>query len=240
MPTSEKVLNLIKYIVCYATEHDISLTTVRLVKFIYLADLYHARFKSGETITRYPWAFINFGPYCREAMQAIDEAALNGLINRKALESLYSDKDYYLFTCHDDDYASIKKDFPVIVIFEIQHAIRKYGDDTAHLLDYVYFNTEPMENVRKGDYLDFTRAKLQEPIKVIETKELSKKDVEIIKAQVKKLRDRHMNAMARLLEDERDTEKWKDELYFQALESLDDEPLSTGLKGTARIINGDP
>ena len=68
--------NLIKYIVLYATEQGIKLTQVRLVKFLYLADLYFARRNQGKTFTGLPWAFIYYGPYCGEAMTAIDAAPL--------------------------------------------------------------------------------------------------------------------------------------------------------------------
>jgi hypothetical protein len=89
MPTDKKVLDLIKYIVCYATDHDIRLTTVRLVKFLYLADLYHARLFGGETFTRFPWAFVYYGPYCREAMGSIEDARVQGLIASQTYESKY-------------------------------------------------------------------------------------------------------------------------------------------------------
>jgi len=235
MPTSENILKLLKYIVCYATEHNIYLTTVRLVKFVYLADLYHARLKSGETITGFPWAFINYGPYCREVMQAIDDAALKGFINRKVMESKYNDQNYNLFSCSDDEYSSIKKDFPLLVIFETQHAIRTYGDDTGQLLDYVYFDTEPMREVRKGDLLDFKKAKMPDPIKTIETRDISKKNIDTIKQMVRKLREKQASAQDRLHQDDMETSKWKDDIYFKTLDCLDDEPLEIGLKGTARI-----
>ncbi len=231
-----KIINLIKYIVCYATDHDISLTTIRLVKFVYLADLYYARLNAGATITQFPWAFINYGPYCRNVMESIDEAVLKGFINSKTLESKYSEKKYRLFSCDDDHYTEIKKEFQFAVISELQYAIRKYGDDTAQLLDYVYFNTEPMEDVKKGDFLDFSLARQPEPIPSIETKKLAKKDIENIRILVKKLKEKHKAAEENLLKDYKETEKWRDELYFKTLDAIDSEPLDTGLEGISRII----
>jgi hypothetical protein len=49
-----QISNLIQFIVCYATQRDIQLTTVRLVKFIYLAELYYARATQGRTLTEFP------------------------------------------------------------------------------------------------------------------------------------------------------------------------------------------
>ena len=41
-------VQLIQFIVCQATEFGASLTPIRVVKFLYLADLYHARKNMGE------------------------------------------------------------------------------------------------------------------------------------------------------------------------------------------------
>ncbi len=230
-----KILNLIKYIVCYATDHDISLTTIRLVKFIYLADLYNARLKDGETITKFPWAFVYYGPYCRNVMEGIDEAILKGYINSKTMESRQYNKDYRLFACNDDRYSEIKKEFPFPVISELQYAIKKYGDDTALLLDYVYFDTEPMNDVKKGDLLDFSLARQPEPIPAIETKKIAKKDIDKIKMLINKLKEKHAAAEQNLINDNRETEKWQDDLYYKSLDKIESEPLETGLKGISRI-----
>lgn len=232
---NSKVFNLIKYIVCYATDHEIALTTIRLVKFVYLADLYNARFNNGMTITGFPWAFINYGPYCSDVMQSIDDAALKGFINSKAYESNYSDKDYRRFSCDDDSYPSIKKEFQLAVVSELQYAILKYGDDTAQLLDYVYFDTEPMRNVKKGDRLDFSLAEQPQPLPSVETNKLSKGNIQAAKAIVAKLKEKHEAARANLIRDEIEATQWKDQLYYDTLDVIDSEPLPTGLKGIARI-----
>ncbi len=59
---------LIRFIVCQATEVGFSLSPIRVIKFLYLADLYHARENKGETLTGWPWEFVYFGPYCRESL----------------------------------------------------------------------------------------------------------------------------------------------------------------------------
>jgi hypothetical protein len=45
------VNDLIEFITWYATENEINLTTVRLVKFVYLSDVYFARQHEGDTLT---------------------------------------------------------------------------------------------------------------------------------------------------------------------------------------------
>jgi hypothetical protein len=238
MPIDEKILKLIKFIVCYAVEQDVSLTTVRLVKFLYLADLYNARWFNGETITKFPWAFVYYGPYCSEAFTSLETAATEGIISKTTYESRYGDKDFSLFTCRDDRYTEIKRMFPTEVISELQYAIKKWGDDTGQLLDHVYFETEPMEGVRKGDRLDFSKARKPRPRSdfQIETKKMSPDAIASIKKHLNKLKEKRQEAMTRLIADEKETEKWKDEIYKKTLESIDDEPFPEGISGTARIV----
>jgi hypothetical protein len=232
---NDKIIKLIKYIVCFANDHDIQLTTIRLVKFVYLADLYQARLNSGETITHFPWAFVNYGPYCSDVMKSIDDAVKMGFISSKSFESRYSEKEYTVFSCHDENYPELRKEFPLGVLSQLQYAIKKYGDDTAQLLDYVYFGTEPMNKVKKGDILDFSLTMQPKPIQPIETKKMSKKDIECAKVLVKKLKEKYSAASENLRKDDSETDKWRDVLYFESLDTLDVEPLPIGIKGTSRI-----
>jgi hypothetical protein len=49
------------------------------------------------------------------------------------------------------------KDVPDELSSIIEVLVKKLGDaDLNSLLDYVYFDTEPMENARRGEVLDFT------------------------------------------------------------------------------------
>ena len=235
MPTDRKILDLIKYIVCYATDHDTRLTMVRLVKFLYLADLYHARWFGGETFTKFPWAFVYYGPYCREAMVSIEEAKLEGLIASQTYESKYGDKDYALFTCHDENYEDLRKMFPIAMLSELQSRIKKFGDDTAQLLDYVYFETEPMMDVKKGDRLDFSKAIAPRHEPVVETNKMSKENIEQIKTRIKSIGTKFKTAKDNLIKDEQDTEHWKDDLYHRALDSFHEPEIPTGIEGIAKI-----
>lgn len=232
-----KLQDLIKYITWYATENESSLTTVRLVKFLYLADVYFARRHEGETFTHLPWAFVHYGPYCREVMEEIDNAVALGLIEQKTFESKYGEgKEYHIYYCRDDDTESIEKDIPSEVLFPLKADIKRYGNDTPLLLDIVYFETEPMVEARKGDLLDFSKCKPLMPIKTIETKKLSKEKIETIRNHIKKLVPKFEHGRIDKEKEQKEMEKWRDEIYFRALDILEEEDLETGLKGTAKIV----
>ena len=235
---SDKVINLIRFIVCYASERDIKLTTVRLVKFIYLADLYHARYFGGKTLTGLPWAFVNYGPYCREVMESVEHTVSHGMILKQTFESKYADsKDYNIFFCKDDVADKLRDLFPPEVTSKLQKAIKRYGDDTASLLDHVYFETEPMTDVKKGNTLDFTKARPEERRKMPTTKKLSKKDIELVKRNVKLLGEKFRQGHMNLIRDEAETAKYRDEIYYSTLDHIDGDPLQVGLKGIATIID---
>lgn len=235
MATDKKILNLIKYITCYASDQDIKLTTIQLVKYVYLADLYYARYHDGDTITQFPWAFVYYGPYCSEVMHSIDEAASAGMIARMTYESKFNDKDYNLFNCQDEQYDDLRKLFPLEVTSELKEKIKKYAHDTAQLLDYVYFETEPMKNVNKGDRLDFSKAQKPRLNLTIKTPTLSKEDIKKIKHHVANLGEKFNAAKEKRLLHESQLAKYKDDKYFQALECFEEEPLPTGIKGMIKI-----
>jgi len=86
-------VKLIQFIVCQATEFGASLSPIRVVKFLYLADLYHARENKGETLTKWPWKFVYFGPYCSESITALNDTVKDGFIDAKSFESKYDDKE---------------------------------------------------------------------------------------------------------------------------------------------------
>ncbi len=231
-----KQVDIIRYIVWYATQNGIQLTTNRLVKFIYLVDLYHARLKGGQTLTGFPWRFIYYGPYCGEAMQCIDQAVHEGLICKETYDSYFvDDKEYSLFTCKDEEVEKIEESIHIGILGQIQKAIRTLGDDTPQLLDHVYFDTEPMATTKKGDLLDFSKAGRLAPIQKVKLKKLSPDAIKLARQKIRQLSD-EMNAdRERLIKDEQETEKYKDDAYYQFVEMLDGEELRVGLKGTAKI-----
>jgi hypothetical protein len=231
-----KPIDLIIYIVWYATQQGIRLTTNRLVKFIYLADLYQARLKKGLTLTKFPWKFIYYGPYCKEAMRCIDEAVEKALICKKSYESNFDiDKEYNLFWCNEDTAENLEEHIHIGTLGKLQNAIKKFGDDTSLLLDYVYFETEPMQNARKGDMLDFSKAERPDVGNTIKLKKLSPEAIKKAKEQINKIGAELKDNHKRFVQDENEIEKYKDEAYLNFIKLLDGNELETGLKGTAKI-----
>jgi hypothetical protein len=230
--------DLIRYIVWYATQRDMRLTTIRLVKFLYLADLYYARVNNGRTLTAFPWAFIYYGPYCSAAMQAIESAVDLGFISKQTYDSKYPDaNDYSIFTSWDSEAEQIESNLPPSVRSSLQTAINKFGDDTAALLDYVYFSTEPMiGNVKKGDKLDFSSATPMHPSPPVKPKPLDKEKLAIARRCLDNIHRSFQEDQKRLNDEIVGTRDLLDDAFYQALDFLDGEDVEPGLRGTARII----
>lgn len=226
---------IIRYIVWYATQRGTRLTTIRVMKFMYLADLYYAREQDGQTMTGWPWAFVHYGPYCSEAYQALESAASNELIAKRAYDSKFRD-EFFLFSCDDEREFPIGGRLPVYVIGQLQLAIVKWGDDTAALLDHVYFETEPMFDAKKGELLDFTKAKPMQRSKPVELKKLSRERIELARKHIKNLGKKLDTGMKRLQQENAQMKELVDDAYFRALDYMDGEDLKPGLEGTARII----
>lgn len=141
-----------------ARERGCQLTKIRLVKFLYLLDLFAAQ-ASKATFTGWPWAFLHYGPYCRESTDAIDRAERLGFLAATAYESNYGDEDFRLYTngerIGEPEIAAVQSALPFYVSGRLFADVARWCDDTYGLLNYVYFNTGPMRTARPGDRLSF-------------------------------------------------------------------------------------
>ncbi len=223
---------LIQAIVWYASRRGEKLTTLRLVKFLYLADLYHARYSKGKTLTGWPWAFVYFGPWCKEVNEAIEATAKNGLILAQEYPSKYDDeKDYRLFWVEDTDQEpAITDALPTYVWSRLQWAMQKWADDSHGLLDYVYFETEPMIEARPGTLLDFSHSQMPEVPKKVEMKKIPKVKLDEAKKTVARLQEKYKNGISA-----RSSQGPTDSVFHEFVSKLDEEDLETGLEGTAEL-----
>jgi hypothetical protein len=224
--------DLIRAIVWFASTHGEKLTTLRLVKFLYLADLYNARVTHGKTLTGWPWAFVYFGPWCKEVNGAIETTVKNGLILAQNYPSTRDDeKDYRLFWVEDtNDDPNIIDALPTYVMSRLQWAIQKWADDSSGLLDYVYFETEPMIETSPGARLDFSKSQMPAVRKKVEMKKIPKAKLDEAKKTVARLQEKYKNGMSA-----RPSQGPTDTAYQEFVSKLDEDDLDTGLEGTADL-----
>jgi len=223
--------DLIHLITHLASEREAKLTTLRLVKFLYLADLYMARETGGDTITKWPWAFVHFGPFCRESLQEIQKCVTLGIIESESKSSQVEETDYQLFWCSDQGDLAIDNQLPIYVSSSLRSAIKKWCEDSSGLMDYVYFETEPMVEVKKGEALNFSLASKPAKNIPINMMKLSKSQLIIGKRAVANLVEKLRKSTNILPESnlvmDIEFDKW--------LRSLGEEDLPAGLTGRAKL-----
>ncbi|MBZ4374966.1 Panacea domain-containing protein [Corallococcus interemptor] len=187
---------LVQLICSWAAVRGEELTKLRLVKFLYLADLYHARKTGGRTLTGWPWKFVSFGPYCAESLQAVDQAHARGLIFRRGYESKYTNDEQFLYggkvVQSELPVEGLLDSFSTYTTVMLKQAVKKWGDDTAGLLTHVYFETEPMEDIEPSNFLDFRKAVPPPKVERVPAVNLSapkkKKALELIASLTKRSR----------------------------------------------------
>ena len=124
-------------------QDDSHIGNTQLVKLIYLVDVLHWR-RHGERVTDLQWLFYHYGPYAYEVQE---------LVNRKNLSADYWTGGSFPFQAFG---SSVKR--------TVDDVIERWGLlGLNQLLDYVYFETEPMENAKRGDTLDFSKILPEQP-----------------------------------------------------------------------------
>jgi hypothetical protein len=227
-----EIEDLIHTIVWYTSRRGEKLTTLRLVKFLYLVDLYYARVSKGKTLTGWPWAFVYFGPWCQQVNETIDNAAKNDLVIAKEYSSKYDDdKDYRLFWVDDtEEEPKIVEALPTYVWSKLQWAIQKWADDSSGLLDCVYFETEPMIQAAPGALLDFRRAQMPEAPKKIDIKKIPQAKLKAAKEALGRLEEKYKSGL-----NARPPQGPTDAVFQEFVSKLEEGDLETGLVGTASL-----
>jgi len=129
--------------------------TTRLVKLLYLSDLEWRRLHGGEPLAELDWRFLHFGPYPTEL------ASLLGGLDVEETE-FTAGKIVHRLAFGPEELRD--QQVPDEVRSVVARLVKTWGDaDLNTLLDYVYFETEPMENARRGERLNFSQLRRPSP-----------------------------------------------------------------------------
>lgn len=146
-------LRLIDFIVWYATKKRGGVSRLRLIKFLYLADWISARDKK-HTLTNYEWVFYHYGPYAAAAQHDTNTAVSLGRLNEELIGG-FDEPEVHLYRKYGDD-PEIWRDVGVGTDARIRSLIDKWIHRPLNeFLDFVYFETEPMQGAHRGDVLNF-------------------------------------------------------------------------------------
>jgi hypothetical protein len=119
----------------------------RLIKLMYLSEVEYFRENRGR-LTDLNWKFYLYGPYPPSLQSVLGDPEIesNEWNTGKISKHIVRDEDTFM---------RAKGAFEVEAI--VNRVVKDWGDaDLNQLLDYVYFETEPMQKAKRGDDLDFS------------------------------------------------------------------------------------
>lgn len=153
---SDLVVALLNYLILGVNERGGRPTRTQLVKLLYLVDVEHQR-RAGRTSTNLEWVFYHYGPYAFEI-----EPILQGLpdMEEEVFTSAKGCKGYTYRSEQDfaDAESELHKHFSPLVKRVADRVLNEWAlADLWELLDYVYFETEPMQDATRGRPLDFSK-----------------------------------------------------------------------------------
>ena len=150
------VRRLLLYIVDQLQDMEAQISTIRLVKLLYLIDLeYYARHE--KTLTGISWHYYHYGPYFFEIGDILRSAS----IDLDATEVATASGRGYTYRSLEDQDISRFVDFATEQ--QINRIIKRWAlEDTRTLLAFVY-NTTPIKSGSRGTPLDFSLA-IEKPI----------------------------------------------------------------------------
>lgn len=143
---------LILYIVGRLTNKDAPISTIRLVKYLYLIDYEYYKVHS-ETLTGIDWHRYHYGPYFFELPEII-----RGMKLDLSPDEFVTDGGKRGVTFSIGENQKLYDVVEVGAKLLIDRVINNWAqEDLDTILDYVYTETEPMEIADYKDKLDFSR-----------------------------------------------------------------------------------
>lgn len=138
----------------FKSQNNYGISRTKLIKLAYLAEVFYKR-QIGRRLTDSKWVFWKYGPYLMEYPNILDSNAFTNTMSEDDFQPVEPAMDY---------------EPPAIEMEEeitISRAMEFADDDLNDLLDFVYFDTEPMIFVTsRGQELNFDHVKPEETYKV--------------------------------------------------------------------------
>jgi hypothetical protein len=144
---------LILYVTQRITDEDAVPSRTRLLKIIYLIDTEYFR-RHRKTLTGWKWIFYYYGPYVMDFPKLLERLDIAGL--DETVDHTATGKKFYKYQIQDMQ--SIEDLVAFSEQTRIDGIIKRWAlDDLNLLLNYVYFETEPMRDAKRGEPLDFNK-----------------------------------------------------------------------------------
>lgn len=150
--TDERLKKLTAFIIDQVRDSGGSLPKTKLVKLLYLIDVESMR-QQQRPMTGLEWRYWHYGPYSQEI-----EKLLGEIVGKSISELEFITKDgRRIFTYQPIDIDEIESEYRLEERLIIYNTLKKWAnEELRNVLNYVYFETEPMAKAKWGEILDLT------------------------------------------------------------------------------------
>jgi hypothetical protein len=222
---------LTTYIINQIQEHGAHPIKTQLMKLMYLLDLEYYR-RYSKTVSEVEWIYYHHGPYSPQldrmlgVLPDVEESEFVSRAGRKG----------YTYSSEAD---VDRNEQELIAVFGystksvLDRVLDRWAlEDLWVLLDYVYFETEPMQNAHRGESLDFS--------KVIpgETRMTTLPRTEFPKDKLAKLRQRLAEFRGKRRPAGIRTPAGYDAVYFEAIRVMNHDELASTNMPNSDAVDG--
>ena len=148
---------LIAYLIDQVRDQGGTLNKTALVKLVYLVEVEYWR-RYGKPVTGLEWRFHHYGPYSAELDREIDDNRLFQVFGGRNSGYGFSPSPAW-----KEIQAAFNTHYEPAVKNIADNVARQWGLESLEtILEYVYFETEPMQGAERGDNLDFSKIQMEE------------------------------------------------------------------------------
>jgi hypothetical protein len=159
-------------IVSFIGEQGGWVTKTKLLKILYLFDVEYFR-SNRKTYTGFEWKFLHLGPWTSEFDPILDDVVSRGILS----ESLGRYETLFYRAACVTELSAMK--LTVNDDLMLRRLLRQWGNaDTGDILDFVYFNTEPMLTGVRSQALDFSAIQPLPPVYKRSSSGISPKEIQ--------------------------------------------------------------
>ena len=147
---------LIAYLIDQVRDQEGTLSKTALVKLVYMVDVEYWR-RYGKPVTGLEWRFHHYGPYAAELDREIDDNHLFQVRGSRRTGYGFSPSPEWR-----EIQTAFNKSYEPVVKSIADGVARQWGlEDLNTILEYVYFETEPMQGAERGEILDFSKIQVE-------------------------------------------------------------------------------
>ncbi len=159
-PMKPQARDLILAILTRIEEVEGTANKTKLLKLLYLADIEHFR-ATGETLTGFDWIYYLYGPWTAEYDDLLKQLEAEGAVRLEQWVGAGVEGE----RIYTSERASLEKVIrSADEFFRTRRQVETWADrGVPRLLDYVYFETEPMQDAVKMQRLDFGKVSTEPP-----------------------------------------------------------------------------